>query len=339
MFYIHQTSCISPQNTFQEVDLESVLTSVENNLWVKEPSYEIPIGLLRRMGKAVRIGVGAGLPLVKDNNLDGIVIGTANGGLEDCIKFLNQIVEYEEGRLTPTNFVQSTPNAVAGQLGLMSANKGYNITHTHRGLAFENALLDVAMLLKENPSHSYLLGGLDEISSYNNTLEDLGHWYKKEIVSSLDLYKTDSPGSLAGEGAAMFVVNNKPQGAVAKVEDMAFLHTADLDMVTKHFKRLVTDKKVDLLLTGENGDNRFTRYYEACENLVSLNTSVARYKHLSGEYPSSSSFALWLSCQLLTADKVPAHIIKKGATQPPKTILVYNTYKGIQHSIMRISAC
>ena len=103
------------------------------------------MNILRRMGKAVRIGVGAALPLLDgSSNPDGILIGSANGGMEDCIKFLNQVMEYDEGRLTPTNFVQSTPNAIAAQIGLATLNKGYNITHVHRGLAFENALLDAS---------------------------------------------------------------------------------------------------------------------------------------------------------------------------------------------------
>ena len=62
--------------------------------------------------------------------------------MEDCIKFLNQIVEYKEGLLTPANFVQSTSNAAAAQIALVTKNHQYNITHVHRGLAFENALMD-----------------------------------------------------------------------------------------------------------------------------------------------------------------------------------------------------
>ena len=175
MFYIHQTTCISPQQTFPDAGLDHLNGSVENKLKVVEPSYEgIPPGILRRMGKAVRIGVGAALSIINQKP-DGIIIGTANGGMEDCIKFLNQIIDYDEGMLTPGNFVQSTTNAIAGQLGLMSSNKGYNITHVHRALAFENAIIDADMLLKENPGCSYLLGGwmkFPPTTTISNTWED-----------------------------------------------------------------------------------------------------------------------------------------------------------------------
>ena len=74
---------------------------------------------------------------------------------EDCIRFLNQIVQYDEGTLTPTNFVQSTPNAIASTIGMNLQCHGYNITHVHRGNAFENALLDALMYLDESKIHLY----------------------------------------------------------------------------------------------------------------------------------------------------------------------------------------
>ena len=86
------------------------------------------------------MGVGTGMKLLLTNKVDGILIGTANGGIEDSIVFLNQIHDFEEGRLTPTNFVQSTYNAIAGMIGMITANKGYNATHVHRGQAFENVV-------------------------------------------------------------------------------------------------------------------------------------------------------------------------------------------------------
>ena len=136
VMFIKDLACISPQRTYNEAFFESEpQVHVGNRYAALEPGYGslIPAGLLRRMGKAVRMGVGTGLPLIQKNGaLDGIILGTANGGLEDCLKFLNQIVDYEEGTLTPTNFVQSTPNSVAGNLALMSKNTGYNTTHVNK---------------------------------------------------------------------------------------------------------------------------------------------------------------------------------------------------------------
>jgi hypothetical protein len=279
MFYIHHISCISPQKTFSDIDIEHTNVPAENKLLVVEPSYEdIPLGILRRMGKAVRIGIGAALPVMKQKP-DGIIIGTANGGMEDCIKFLNQIIEYDEGMLTPTNFVQSTANAIAGQIGLMASIKGYNCTHVHRGLAFENAMIDAAMLLKENASNSYLLGGADEISAYNYNIDLLDGWFKKEKITGSDLYEINSPGTIAGEGAAMFLANNIQSNADAQLQAIRALHSEDEKLVAQEMEKFIkqnihADEKIDLYLSGENGDNRLLKYYTACENIAGKKTAI-----------------------------------------------------------------
>lgn len=338
--YIHDHTCISPQQTFGSIDIESLMESAGNKLLAREPNYEgIPPGILRRMGKAVRMGVGAALPILKKHSLiNGMIIGTANGGMEDCIKFLNQIIDYEEGMLTPGNFVQSTPNAIAAQMGLMTQNKSYNITHVHRGLAFENALLDVWMQLQEAPANQYLVGAVDEISSYNYNIDFLDGWYKKENVPSAALYQSQSPGSIAGEGAAMFLFNNSAEGAAAKIKGIHTIHTTEMELVENSLLQFMSkyapDEKVSILISGENGDNRLLHYYDTIAAHFAEDTSIARYKHLSGEYPTSSSIALWLACAV---DQWPAHCIKKSSGESRNgNILIYNNYKGLQHSFILV---
>lgn len=346
MFYIHNTYCISPQQTFQNEDLEMLFESDENKLLAIEPVYDgIPPGVLRRMGKAIRMGVGAAIPILKNiEPLNGIIIGTANGGMGDCIKFLNQIVQYEESMLAPGNFVQSTSNVIAAQLGLLTKNKGYNITHVHLGLAFENAMIDTMMQINEFPNRSFLLGGVDEVSSYNYNIETLAGAYKTESVSNKQLYETDSPGSIAGEGAAMFVVNGNKQSAIAKVCAISTLHSKDLNLVRQQLKiilknHLTNGEIIDLILSGENGDNRTLPYYTACESLLENSTLVARFKHMSGEYPTASSMGLWYACQILQTQQVPRHMFKKSSTKTRyKNILIYNNFKGMQHSFILVSA-
>ena len=307
----------------------------------REPLYEgIPPGILRRMGKAVRMGIGAALPAIKQQpSIDGIIIGTANGGMEDCIKFLNQIIEYEEGMLTPGNFVQSTPNAIAAQMGLLSKNKGYNITHVHRGLAFENALLDAMMMIKENPGNNYLLGAVDEISAYNYNIDLLDGCFKNEIIANKHLYNTVSAGTIAGEGAAMFVVNNNAENAVAAVKAIQTIHTKDVMEVSRVLdqflqQNLPDNEKADMLLTGENGDVRLLNYYTGVESFFDKHTGIARFKHMCGEYPSASSVALWLACN---SREWPMHMIKKqSAVSAIRNIIIYNNYRGLQHGFMHI---
>jgi hypothetical protein len=343
MFYLHHIACISPQKTFSEIDLEKTNAPVGDKLLVVEPAYdEIPLGILRRMGKAVRMGVGAAMKIVQ-HNPDGVIIGTANGGMEDCIKFLNQVIEYKEGMLTPTNFVQSTTNAIASQIGLLSANKGYNCTHVHRGLAFENALVDVDMLLKENPARHYLVGGVDEISAYNYNIEFLEGCFKKEKINGTDLYTANTEGTIAGEGAAMFLANNIETGASARLQGLLMLHSDDEQFIAGELKKFIAENFAeaegpDLFFSGENGDNRLQKYYDACEAVLNKNVAVAHFKHVSGEYATVSAFAVWLACYVLQEQILPPHFLKYPATiKYPGKILIYNNHKGVQHSFILIS--
>ena len=344
MLYIQQAYCISPQKTFQDVDLGLILEPFEKRLLAIEPGYDgIPPGVLRRMGRAVRMGVGASMPIIKNTaELDGIIIGTGKGGMEDCIKFLNQIVQYEEGLLAPGNFVQSTSNAVAAQLGMMNKNRSYNTTHVHRGHAFENSLIDAIMQLNEFPGSNFLLGGVDEISDFDYNIENLDGTYKEEIISNKNLYETNSPGSIAGEGAAAFLVNDQKENALAQIKAVSVLHSQDEAQVADTLQQFISGnltagENIDLFLSGESGDNRTLKFFTACENILKENIPIARFKHLSGEYATASSFAVWMACYILQHQSIPAHMIKRIIEESSfKTILFYNNYKGLQHSFMLI---
>jgi hypothetical protein len=300
---------------------------VGNLMRAVEPGYVgIPGNVLRRMSKSVRMGVGASLPLLKQSP-DGILIGTGYGGMEDSVKFLKQVIEYEEGVLAPGPFVQSTANAISSQIALFSQNKGYNTTYVHRGLAFESALIDAGMLVRERPGSSWLVGGVDEISGYNYRFEFAEGWYKKEDFSGRDLYTADSPGSIAGEGAALFLVNDERAGALAQVKGIATLRGEDENDVRTAMalflgQQLPDGKKPDLLISGENGDNRALKWYHLCEAVLGQDVVVARFKHLCGEYPTASAYALWLACSRPLNGK------------DPQTILIYNNYKFSQHSLI-----
>ncbi len=344
MLFIHNISCISPQKTFGEIDLMTLIPSTENILHAIEPLYhDIPAGLLRRMGKAVRLGVGAALPLIKEmKSLDGIIIGTANGGMEDCIRFLNQIIEYDEGTLTPTNFVQSTSNAIASQIAFLKKNKGYNITHVHRGLSFENALLDAMMKAQETPEKTFLLGGLDEISDYNYTIDRLAGSFKKEETPNHELYGRKTEGTIAGEGVAMFIVNGIPDKALASVKALEFFHLADSKTLERYFrdfleKNQVSVKDIDLFLSAENGDSRYDVFSLAIEASLDPQTCVIRFKHTCGEFPSAAAISLWYACRFIHHTGIPPHMLKKGkAGNEIKRVLVYNCYMGKQHSFMLV---
>ncbi|ODS81747.1 MAG: hypothetical protein ABS46_10650 [Cytophagaceae bacterium SCN 52-12] len=348
--FIKAAICISPQETFPLIapaaawGTNGLKEHEGDKYFAAEPSYEglIQAGVLRRMGKAVRMGVGAGVRILKEAPaVDGIIIGTANGGLEDCIKFLNQIVDYDEGTLTPTNFVQSTPNAIAGQLALIHRNTGYNITHVHGGLSFENALVDASLLFEQEQVETLLVGGIEEISEYNHNIDRISGVFKKEPGSSASLLASTSAGTVNGEGAVMFLLERKAaQRRQVRIREVTTLSFASPAQVEERLSELLDRHdleaaSIDALMLGYNGDVRSAGWYDRIRGCFGGATPVFSFKNACGEYPTASAFAVWLGHQLLTNQPVPATLRCSGKMpDKPANLLIYNHYREEEHSFI-----
>ncbi|HEV7230624.1 MAG TPA: beta-ketoacyl synthase chain length factor [Bacteroidia bacterium] len=341
--YIQDLHCISPQQTQTEPFFSEPLRHYTGNKYIAlEPDYAplIPAGLLRRTGKAVKMGLGAALPLLKKYpDLDGIVIATSAGGIEDSMKFLTQIVDYEEGTLTPTHFVQSTPNSLAGMLAILSKNTGYNTTHSNKSLSFEAALQDALLLFQEGACSSLLVGNTEQFSQHNYNIESLESTYKTEPVDSDKLLKSGTSGTVCGEGAAMFVVSKNPAEALAQISDVGQISSPGQEelhacMVSFLASNQLVPDDIDTLVLGFNGDQRYDFWYSDLISTLFPSQSVISFKNLVGEYPTASAFAVWLSTMLLSGQKCPAEALYKKGMQPPKNLLIYNHSKGIQHGFI-----
>ena len=344
--YIKDLLAVSPQPTYDQSFFENKTINHSGNQFKSiEPDYKslIPAGLLRRMGKATRMGVGAGLPLLQRNSgVDGIIVGTANGGLDNCMRFLNQIEQYEEGSLTPTDFVQSTPNSVAGLLSVMTGNTGYNNTHVHKGLAFENALLDAKLLFERNEAASLLVGNVEEISEWNYNIEYLEGQFKEESVDSNSLLNSTSKGTVCGEGSAMFILEPAPVNAHSVIKDVDQLcFPAENDVIEK-IKQLLDRNNliptdIRALVLGMNGDIRTDFWYQHICSKLFPQQGIFTFKNLTGEYPTASAFATWLSSYILQGAHIPSAAIYKATSSHIENILIYNQYKGAQHGFILMS--
>lgn len=308
-----------------------------NTLKAVEPSLRdyIPMNQLRRMGRAVRFGTGAAIKLMEKDprfsNADAIIITTANGGLEDCIKFLKQMTVYGDGALTPTNFVQSTPNAIAGNIALISKNQGYNMTHVNNSFAFIDGLRDTSLLLKDNPAAKILLGSVDEISDYNFNINSLRNDYKSENIDSLSLIESKTTGTICGEGCSFFGLESAPgDGKTPEIIAFDTLISDDekviLDFVSSFLNQnQLTPDQIDGLMLGYNGNVTENATYDAVSDLCS-NSNSYTFKDLFGEHPSVISLGVWYGCQLLKGAKVinkPLRMLKKELAH----LLLFNKYK------------
>ncbi|MDH5475987.1 MAG: beta-ketoacyl synthase chain length factor [Cyclobacteriaceae bacterium] len=342
MMYIKDSYCISPQKTLTDKGISEYTQHEEIKYYAIEPDYSkfIPNSILRRMGKSVRMGVGAGLHVLPPSTpIDGILMASSNGAIEDCFKFLNQIITYNEGTLTPTHFVQGTPNAPAGQLALMSKSTGYNITHVSSGLAFEGALLDAILLMEEKVVNTVLLGAVEELSECHYVVHDKINHFKKEGVDANLLLESSTEGTVYGEGAVSFIFSSTPTESGVRIVDVGQILFPDQDEIIKriiHFldKNNFTPQDIDAVVVGLCGDTRYDHRYIHLINEMFNDQWIYTFKNLVGEYPTSAAFATWMSDQLLKGNPLPKEVEFRTSKKQIKRILIYNHYFDQCHGII-----
>jgi hypothetical protein len=80
------------------------------------------------------------------------------------------------------------------------------------------------------------------------------------------------------------------------------------------------------------------KFYAGCEDVLSKQVPIARFKHMSGEYQTASAMAFWVACFLLQDHDLPTHMVKRQPVPAAfRNILIYNNFKGAQHSFMLLS--
>lgn len=352
--FIDGMCAISPQNTFSGETLFQDLMSYDGVRYVMciEPNYNEFLNPMasRRMSRIIKMGVVSALKSLRSADIktpDAIISGTGLGCIEDTEKFLASIYTNSEKLLNPTPFIQSTHNTVGAAIALLVKCNGYNNTFSHRGFSFENALLDGLMLLQEGSANNILVGGMDELTMNSFTIKDrLGFW-KKDCINNLRLLDSRTIGSLAGEGTAFFVLNCiKTNHSIAKIKSVQTFYKpkslTDAELKLKSFinETVENSPAIDLILMGMNGDVFTDGIYHNLKDTLFKNTPCIYYKHLCGEYDTSSSFALYLASSIIKEQEVPA--VTRLDNKPfneIKNILIYNHNRDIHHSMILLSSC
>jgi 3-oxoacyl-[acyl-carrier-protein] synthase II len=350
--YIRSSACISPQNTFGDSGfLTDVVEYTGIRLKAIEPDYKefIDPKLIRRMSHIIKMGVAAAMQCLKNGHSEmpgAIVTGTAFGCLEDTVTFLSRTISQNEELLPPTAFIQSTHNTVAAQIALMLGCHQYNNTFVHKGISFESALIDALMLLNEEEADNILVGGADEMTDTSFTVLDRLGLYKRWPISNLELYETLSKGSIGGEGAAFFLLTDKPStdNLAGLTAVSTFYNLAGTEEIERKISDFLSNNSlkpqdIDLVISGKNGDTSNDEIYGLLANSIFSQTNTAVYKHLSGEYPTSPAFALWLAANILKSAMAPKTVVDKQVNDAvPKKILIFNHYLRKYYSLMLVSA-
>lgn len=350
--YINGLGCISAQKTFDTVFLEEVEV-LENSILLplKTPVYKDFISpvAIRRMAKGVKNSIVASTLALKEaqlDTIDAIITGTGMGCIEDSEKFLKAILDNKEEFLTPTSFIQSTHNTVGGQIALGLQCKAYNVTFVNGSVSFESALLDAKMKIEEEEATSILIGGVDEISDYTTSLFKLAGYIKQELEGPYPVLNSTTKGVVYGEGATFFVLeNNKREQTYAEVLDVEILNQLDVEEVEHKIIAFLKSNAlqisdIDAVILGYNGDVEFDGFYKNISEKSFVKIPQVYYKHLSGEYNTASAFGLFVGANIIKTQNIP-DVIKINAVEKSdyKTILLYNQYRGIDHSFTLISRC
>ena len=349
--YINGLGCVSAQDTYETTFLDSVeINSTENILYAKQPSYKelIPPAAARRMAKGVKMGLAASTKALKEANVeipDAVITGTGMGCIEDSEKFLRALIDNNEEYLTPTNFIQSTHNTVGAQIALGLGCKGYNFTYVNGAVSFESALLDAKLQIENQEENSILVGAADETSSHTMELFKLINIIKSEKDQPYSVLNSNSSGVVYSEGATFVTLENeKKESSYAILEALQIQNELNVDEVENFIQSFLDKNKVnrqdiDVLVLGNNGDIQYDNYYETASAFLNQIPQVY-YKHLSGEYYTSSAFGFWTAASILKNQIVP-EIIKMNAIEKSSysKVLLYNQFQGKEHSLVLLSKC
>ncbi len=352
--WIIASGIISPQNTWESTGFPAVpLGRFSSCLSCVEPDYQTLINpvQLRRMPRILKMGLAASQICIKNAggvNPDAIIIGTGLGCLRNLEKFLDEIIDTNEQITSVLPFINSTHNAVAAQIAILMKNTGYNVTYCHRGFSFESALADSIMHIEENRNLKVLVGGIDELTDDFVKLHGFrGYW--KEPLNTLELISSPTIGTIAGEGSAFFLLSGitHDRSAVAVEGVHTFLtpegaqHEELQNEASEFIESAGSAKdKIDVVIFGINGDSQSDKpYYNLKDNFFEPGTAFAYYKHLCGEYHTSTAFAVWLGKTILETQTIPAIVnLSPGNNKPIRKLLIYNHYRNAEHSFILLGS-
>lgn len=349
--YINSVASIAAQKTFDNTTfLEDVTHYTETVLPLIDPNYKefIPPAAARRMAKGIKMGVVASRLALQEANLENveaIITGTGMGCVRDSEKFVSAIIDNNEQYLTPTSFIQSTHNTVGGQIALGLNCKGYNFTYVHSSTSFESALLDAKLMLACDEAKTVLVGGVDELGDHTVKIHRLINHIKQAPVNSAQLLESKTEGAVFAEGANFFVLANELQKtSYAEVVAVKTYNTIT-STVTQVVEQFIADNNllindVDAVVLGCNGDVTYDLPYDELQKQLFANIPQLYYKHLCGEFNTASSFGFWLGARVLKEQRVPVAVQLNAQTKKEyKNILLYNQYRGKDHSLTLLRKC
>lgn len=338
---------ISPQQTWNdEAALLQAFDYRGNHMYAVEPDYTpwIDPEQSDKLPKLIRMCIAAAniaLTEAKVRQPDGIITGSGLG----CQRAVESLFSSDSAEDVVDPFSRSQYEALGYQVAHFLKCNGYSQVFTQDGFSFESALLDAITKLQIQSDQKFLVGGADEFTETSNLILSRMGLLRKKIASTLHLFKPLKPGTIQGEGACYFVLSaNLHARSQAELVDMKMLYHNNAQRLQDFVEVFIRDNgftpgEIDLVLTGKSGDKRTDpRLDELCRKTFP-SAVVGLYKHLCGEYPTASAFALWLAVRILKERHVPEVITFNYSTRSVRNILVINSYLSGGYSVMLLRSC
>lgn len=340
-------------NSFKQISVQKPLSedwinnpqNFENQKLVRtqDPDFKslLPANVCRRNGNILKRAMIVSNFALKESGLESVeavVVGSGLGCVENTELFLQELVYEGEEFMKPSYFMASTHNTISSTIGINLGCHGYNSTYCHKGVSFENALLDVFLQIQMNRIKSAFVGGFDEMSpTYFNILQNAGY------------FGGDSKG-FAGEASAGGILSNKLTDntlcRVVAVRLGFMLNDGELlDLLDVALQDAGLQKSdISAVMTGINGKPSSDAIYHKNLELFGIQAPTLGYAHLFGESYSGSVYGFYASAVSLHQNKIPQVLfldkeVENQSVQNPKNILIYHHFNNKDHSFIILQRC
>lgn len=155
-----------------QIDPEDL--SKDHSLSIEIPSdFNIPPQLVRRMGHFAKISLLSACYALRDSGLRdlagksiGIIQGSVYGPIISGIQAFDDLIDFGDNQLSPTNFSGSVFNTSSTYLSLAFGIQGPVLTHTSGRDTLYNSLLAASLWLESKTVDYVILGIGDEYTTY-----------------------------------------------------------------------------------------------------------------------------------------------------------------------------
>lgn len=180
------------------------------------------LGGMRRADRFSKMAVLAAYDAVAESGVEferpervGIIFATAFGPHNTTFHFLDDILDYGDGGVSPTIFSHSVHNAAVSYISRALGIKGLTWTVTCFNDPFGEAIALAQDWLDESRCDQVLLGGGDECGT-------VMEYICNEKLPIAEDGRVGESAYVPGEGMAFFLVDNKGIGPELKIPEVGF---------------------------------------------------------------------------------------------------------------------